>query len=645
MRKKWMAAAALVLTAAMAGNMTAFAGQWLKDDAGWWWRNDDGSYPHGEWKWLDGNQDGVEECYCFDAAGYMYAGTTTPDGYTVNADGAWMENGAVKNRASAPAAQNADAESGTQKEEDRTGGAAVITKEEDQALKARLRAAIDEIQNSETAIVRSDTFIPGETYTGTAYYVSSSTGNDMNDGLTPETAWQNLSNTIYKPLQPGDAIFFKRGDIFRYGEDGVPGLEINSPGVTYSAYGEGPKPIITPSWENGTGAEKWELVYSDDTGKKIWKFYRSLPDTAMVVLGGGEVVVRRVYEAWTPETGYISCENDQFLMQADYSVQLKDRLYTPWETLMEDATFLCRPEVVCTDGVYGHPDGLGPVYVRYDAGNPGALFDSVEFAQHNMTASVWLSVPNIVLDNLSFRYSGVADIKTAQKEEDYDAVHDTIVQNCEFGYSGGCVFDYHSYADGGNTVFVHGDGIYSVVCNSTFRHNYFHDGAAITFECNLNETEIIHGFYYIQDNVMVDTMGISMDATAEAIQYLDDVQVTGNQIWHTGSFDSGGYRYSQGSVSMPPHHFGKCLIRDNVFYCTENGFTNNALLNVYRNRSDDFGTDPDYGNNVYVQHPGRLFAAFSDVWYIDDPDLKEKAAELLGDTTSTFYILPDELAE
>ena len=45
------------LTAAMTLSlgMTAFAAQWQQDDFGWWWQNDDGSYPVSQWLWLDGN--------------------------------------------------------------------------------------------------------------------------------------------------------------------------------------------------------------------------------------------------------------------------------------------------------------------------------------------------------------------------------------------------------------------------------------------------------------------------------------------------------------------------------------------------------------------------------------------------------------
>ena len=47
---------------------------------------------------VDGNGDGVAECYYFDGNGYILANTTTPDGYQVNAGGAWIQNGAVKTK-------------------------------------------------------------------------------------------------------------------------------------------------------------------------------------------------------------------------------------------------------------------------------------------------------------------------------------------------------------------------------------------------------------------------------------------------------------------------------------------------------------------------------------------------------------------
>lgn len=83
MRKSKLLLMSLLATA-MFGS-TAYAGQWQQDSAGWWYQNDNGSYPVNQWQEIDGKQ------YYFGANGYMLANTTTPDGYQVGADGAWVE--------------------------------------------------------------------------------------------------------------------------------------------------------------------------------------------------------------------------------------------------------------------------------------------------------------------------------------------------------------------------------------------------------------------------------------------------------------------------------------------------------------------------------------------------------------------------
>lgn len=78
----------LILTSAIMAasmSMTALAGQWKSDSNGWWYQNDDGSYPVNQWKEIDGKE------YYFGEDGYMLANTTTPDGYQVD------ENGMLKN--------------------------------------------------------------------------------------------------------------------------------------------------------------------------------------------------------------------------------------------------------------------------------------------------------------------------------------------------------------------------------------------------------------------------------------------------------------------------------------------------------------------------------------------------------------------
>lgn len=66
-------------------SVTAFAGGWQRDARGWWYQHNNGSYTTNGWEQINGKY------YYFDGAGYMLANTTTPDGYYVNADGAWVQ--------------------------------------------------------------------------------------------------------------------------------------------------------------------------------------------------------------------------------------------------------------------------------------------------------------------------------------------------------------------------------------------------------------------------------------------------------------------------------------------------------------------------------------------------------------------------
>ena len=90
----------LVTTIAMMSAMalTSVAGTWGKSNDKWYYLNEDGSYATSGWQWIDGDNDGVAECYYFDGNGWLLANTTTPDGYTVNANGAWIKDGVVQQK-------------------------------------------------------------------------------------------------------------------------------------------------------------------------------------------------------------------------------------------------------------------------------------------------------------------------------------------------------------------------------------------------------------------------------------------------------------------------------------------------------------------------------------------------------------------
>ncbi|MBQ7796021.1 MAG: hypothetical protein IJ374_05620 [Lachnospiraceae bacterium] len=82
----------------LAATTTVFAGTWKQDHVGWWWQRNDGSYPVNGWEWIDANDDSVSECYYFNSNGYCLLNTTTPDGYQVDINGAWVNNGVVQTK-------------------------------------------------------------------------------------------------------------------------------------------------------------------------------------------------------------------------------------------------------------------------------------------------------------------------------------------------------------------------------------------------------------------------------------------------------------------------------------------------------------------------------------------------------------------
>lgn len=79
-------------TTTSSGVITGYG--WQQTNGRWWYSTSPvgTSWYKNGWQWIDG------KCYYFGQDGYMYANTTTPDGYTVNASGQWTVNGVVQTR-------------------------------------------------------------------------------------------------------------------------------------------------------------------------------------------------------------------------------------------------------------------------------------------------------------------------------------------------------------------------------------------------------------------------------------------------------------------------------------------------------------------------------------------------------------------
>jgi hypothetical protein len=91
----------------------------------------------------------------------------------------------------------------------------------------------------------------------TTYYVSSSAGNDANNGTSTLTPWQTIAHVNALAFLPGDSILFKRGDVWN--ESLVPPSSGSSGNrITFDAYGTGAAPNLTGYYSVPSTA--WVLV-------------------------------------------------------------------------------------------------------------------------------------------------------------------------------------------------------------------------------------------------------------------------------------------------------------------------------------------------------------------------------------------------
>ena len=107
----------------------------------------------------------------------------------------------------------------------------------------------------------------------TGYFVSNA-GSDANDGRSPATAWCTLGHVSAQEFAPGDVIRLRRGDVWR--EPLRPCSGSAEGPVTYSAYGEGPKPLLLGSVAKGEpagwqhqGGNIWSTVPPRPVGPEI----------------------------------------------------------------------------------------------------------------------------------------------------------------------------------------------------------------------------------------------------------------------------------------------------------------------------------------------------------------------------------------
>ena len=265
---------------------------------------------------------------------------------------------------------------------------------------------------------------------GTVYYVSSSTGNDDNDGLSPETAWKTCkrvnedpNGVIYDGVKKngGATVLFKRGDTWK--RDGI-GLWY--PNMVYSTYGTGAKPVFDFSLADATDPAKWTLKKGT---KNIWIYKDKVPFLGSLTLNNKFSADNYVgYYDYRTKKWYESCPNGHY-KDDKYCCNYKKKKYLNINKLPSNSFFVdVRPSKKYLDKTSGDLyvydcEQMGTLYFNCKKGNPGKVYKSIQLCQG------WgLSFGNnCVIDDLVVKNTGNQAIANMVDEN----AKGCTLQNCE----------------------------------------------------------------------------------------------------------------------------------------------------------------------------------------------------------------------
>lgn len=233
----------------------------------------------------------------------------------------------------------------------------------------------EQAQKMREAVLNTKNTSEYYSWSGRTFYVSPD-GDDKNDGLTPQTAIKTLDADAYTmyTLQPGDAVLFERGGIWR-----LTNKIKTRKGVTFGSYGEGPKPAFYGSAQNYADSKYWNASNKEN----IWKVTVATSDVGLLVFNEGEAVGTKKFNGIT---------------------------------------------VLEKNGDYYYNTGDDTLYVYFDKGNPGKYYKDIEIGATSDCFGV--GKDDITIDNLCIKYFSGFGVSMCGN-------NNTKITNCEMGFIGG----------------------------------------------------------------------------------------------------------------------------------------------------------------------------------------------------------------
>ncbi len=485
-------------------------------------------------------------------------------------------------------------------------------------------AEIDALTAKRIEEIRNTPNMDFSKITGTIYYVSSSMGDDNNDGLSPEKPWKTAEKVsrMQSKLKAGDAVLFKRGDMWRKGINTTGSMiAMTTDGVTYSAYGEGAKPLFYGSPESGTDPSKWILV---EGTVNMWRYATPMVDVGEIIFDGDTDHAKHSHRA-----------------AVDYNHQ--DGKFYVRKTNFGEEYNIKRHFLNDLDFFHDNPTGdfatrKGDIYLRCDDGNPAEVFDTIEFIIDGPIFGTANKSKDITVDNVCCKY--------AEGAVSGSNVENLTVTNIEAGWLGGTIHYYSGpNVDGmirlGNGIGNYGsaDGfltdncyVYQVYDAGISPQFGIEDENAKLSNCTFTNNVVEKCIYSIEHFFSDSKSGMYERSCENFVIDGNILRMAGYGFGQTRPNGNGG-THIKGDAGMNRYKPGTFKITNNIFDRSSNNIINSAAA--------DPQYLPDYEGNTYIQVLGKNLGFYNGPRLVFDSGADFTIKLDVGDTSAQVYWLDE----
>ena len=361
----------------------------------------------------------------------------------------------------------------------------------------------------------------GDGFKGTTYYVSSSAGNDWNDGDSEAKPVKSLA--IASTLgEPGDRVLFKRGDIWR-----ADTLTTRS-GVTYGAYGSGENPRFYGSSKNYAIKDKWKQT----SNSRVWYF-----DEPITVDVGGV-------------------------------------------TMNDGASYGDRKESVAAlkgDRNYYYDPNEGRVYLFSRNGNPAEVWSTIEFNERINLVS--LKSNDVVFENITIRYCDYGIVGGGNKNVVIKNCEFAWIGGCLHSYSNktrfGNAIEFWGGVDGLTVDNCRFSQIFDTAITSQYQGNTKATIRNVTVSNNKVDKCQWSMEFWLE----------CKDSSGKYNGVIDGIKILNNEFTNAGKGWSAGQRWGGGGLASSCHFMtmgasgysvSNVLIKNNLFKGAASG-----LMGIY----------------------------------------------------------------